>query len=51
VGGAISGLVVLASIRQQLKAEQNLRVKLVTSSPIWPLYHFLLPDSCLEFFP
>jgi hypothetical protein len=46
VGGTISGLVVLGSIREQ--AEQARRSKPVRNIPPWPLHQFLLPDL-LEF--
>jgi hypothetical protein len=46
VGGAISGLVVLGSIREQ--AEQASGSKPVKSIPPWPLNQLLLPDL-LEF--
>jgi hypothetical protein len=46
VGGTISGLVVLGSIREQ--AEQARRSKPVKNIPPWPLYQLLLPDL-LEF--
>jgi hypothetical protein len=46
VGGAISGLVVLGSIRKQ--AEQARGSKPVRNIPPWPLHQFLLPDL-LEF--
>jgi hypothetical protein len=46
VGDAISGLVVLDSIREQ--AEQARGSKTVKNIPPWPLYQFLLPDL-LEF--
>ena len=46
VSGAISGLVVLASIREQ--AEQARGSKPVSNIPPWPLYQLLLPDL-LEF--
>jgi hypothetical protein len=42
VGGAISGLVVLGSIREQ--AEQARRSKPVMSIPPWPLHQLLLSD-------
>ena len=45
VGGAISGLVVLGSIREQ--AEQA-RGKPIKNIPPWPLHQLLLPDL-LEF--
>ena len=50
VGGAIPGLVVLGSIREQ--AEQAKGSKPVSNTPSWPLYQLLLPDllkfqSCL----
>jgi hypothetical protein len=41
VGGAISGLVVLGSIREQ--AEQARRGRLVKNIPPWPLHQLLLP--------
>jgi hypothetical protein len=41
VGGAIPGLVVLGSIREQ--AEQARGSKPVSSIPSWPLYQLLLP--------
>ena len=46
VGGTISGLVVLGSIREQ--AEQARRSKLVKNIPPWSLHQLLLPDL-LEF--
>ena len=46
VGGTISGLVVLVSIRQQ--AEQARGSKPVKNIPPWPLHQLLLPDL-LEF--
>jgi hypothetical protein len=46
VGGAISGLVVLGSIREQ--AEQARGSKPVNNIPPWPLHQLLLPDL-LEF--
>jgi hypothetical protein len=46
VGGAISGLVVLGSIRKQ--AEQTRGSKPVSSIPLWLLHQLLLPDL-LEF--
>jgi len=46
VGGAVPGLVVLGSIRQQ--AEQARGRKPVSNIPPWPLHQFLLPDL-LEF--
>jgi hypothetical protein len=46
VGGAISRLVVLGSIREQ--AEQTRRSKPVKNIPPWPLHQLLLPDL-LEF--
>jgi hypothetical protein len=42
VGGAIFGLVVLDSIREQ--AEQARGSKPVRNIPPWPLYQLLLPD-------
>ena len=42
VGGTISGLVVLGSIREQ--AEQARGSKPVKSIPPWLLYQLLLPD-------
>jgi hypothetical protein len=42
VGGTISGLVILASIRQQ--AEQARGSKPVRNIPSWPLHQLLLPD-------
>jgi hypothetical protein len=42
VGGAISGLVVLGSIREQ--AEQARGGKPVSNIPPWPLHQLLLPD-------
>ena len=42
VGGTISGLVVLGSIREQ--AEQARGSKTVKNIPPWPLRHLLLPD-------
>jgi hypothetical protein len=46
VGGAISGLVVLGSIREQ--AEQAKGGKPVKNIPPWPLHQLLLSDL-LEF--
>ena len=46
VGGAISGLVVLGSIREQ--AEQARGGKPIKNIPPWPLHQLLLPDL-LEF--
>ena len=46
VGSAISGLVVLCSIRKQ--SEQARGSKPVRSIPPWPLHQLLLPDL-LEF--
>ena len=46
VGGTISGLVVLGSIREQ--AEQARGSKPVSSNSSWPLHQLLLPDL-LEF--
>ena len=46
VGGAIHGLVVLGSIRQQ--TEQARGSKTVSNIPPWPVYQLLLPDL-LEF--
>jgi hypothetical protein len=46
VGGTISGLVVLGSIREQ--AEQARRGKPVKNIPLWPL-HWLLLSDLLEF--
>jgi hypothetical protein len=46
VGGIISGLAVLGSIREQ--AEQARGSKPVRNIPPWPLHQFLLPDL-LEF--
>ena len=46
VGGAISGLVVLGSIREQ--AEQARGSKPVRNIPPWPLHQLLLP-ALLEF--
>jgi hypothetical protein len=46
VGGTISGLVVLDSIREQ--AEQARGSKPVRNIPPWPLHQLLLPDL-LEF--
>ena len=45
VGGAIPGLVVLDSIREQ--AEQARGSKPVSNIPPWPLHHLLPPSSCL----
>jgi hypothetical protein len=42
VGGTISGLVVLGSIREQ--AEQARGSKPVKNTPPWPLHQLLLPD-------
>jgi hypothetical protein len=42
VGGTISGLVVLGSIREQ--AEQARGSKAVKNIPPWPLHQLLLPD-------
>ena len=44
VGGAISGLVALGSIRKQ--AAQIMKSKPVSSTPLWPLHELLLPASC-----
>ena len=46
VGGTISGLVVLGSIRKQ--AEEASGSKPVRNIPPWPLHQLLLPDL-LEF--
>jgi hypothetical protein len=46
VGGTISGLVVLGSIREQ--AEQARESKPVKNIPSWPLHQLLLSDM-LEF--
>jgi hypothetical protein len=46
VGGTISGLAVLGSIREE--AEQARGGKLVRNIPPWPLHQLLLPDL-LEF--
>jgi hypothetical protein len=46
VGGTISGLVVLGSLREQ--AEQARGSKPVKNIPPWPLHQLLLPDL-LEF--
>jgi hypothetical protein len=46
VGGTISGLAVLGSIREQ--AEQARGSKPVRNIPPWPLHQLLLPDL-LEF--
>ena len=46
VGGTISELVVLDSIREQ--AEQARGSKPVSNTPPWPLHQLLLPDL-LEF--
>ena len=46
VGGTISGLVVLSSIREQ--AEQPRGSKPVKNIPPWPVHQLLLPDL-LEF--
>jgi hypothetical protein len=46
VGGAISGLVVLDSIREQ--TEQSRESKPVKNIPPWPLHQLLLSDL-LEF--
>jgi hypothetical protein len=46
VGGAILGLVILGSIREQ--AEQARGSKPVKNIPPWPLHQLLLPDL-LEF--
>jgi hypothetical protein len=46
VGGAISGLVVLGSVRKQ--AEQTRGSKPVSNTPPWPLNRLLFPDL-LEF--
>ena len=46
VGGAILGLAVLGSIREQ--AEQARGSKPVSNIPPWPLHQLLLPDL-LEF--
>ena len=42
VGGIISGLMVLGSVREQ--AEQARRGKPVKNIPPWPLHQLLLPD-------
>ena len=42
MGGTISGLAVLGSIREQ--AEQARRSKPVRNIPPWPLHQLLLPD-------
>jgi hypothetical protein len=42
VGGTISGLVVLGSIREQ--TEQARGSKTVKNIPPWTLHHLLLPD-------
>ena len=42
VGGTISGLVVLGSIREH--AEQAMGSKPVKNIPSWPLHQLLLPD-------
>jgi hypothetical protein len=42
VGGTISGLAVLGSIKEQ--AEQARGDKTVSSIPPWPLHQLLLPD-------
>jgi hypothetical protein len=42
VDGAISGLVVLGSIRKQ--AEQARGSKSLSNIPLWPLHQLLLPD-------
>ena len=42
VGGTISGLVVLGSVRKQ--AEQARGSKSVKNIPPWPLHQLLLPD-------
>jgi hypothetical protein len=42
VGGTISGLVVLGSIKNQ--AEQARGSKPVSNIPPWPLHQLLLPD-------
>jgi len=44
VGGAISGLVLLGSRREQ--AEQARGSKPVSNIPPWPLHHLLLPALC-----
>ena len=46
MGGTISGLVILGSIRKQ--AEQARGSKPVKNIPPWPLHQLLLPDL-LEF--
>jgi hypothetical protein len=46
VGGSISGLVDLGSIREQ--AEQAKGSKPVSNIPLWPLHQLLLP-ALLEF--
>jgi hypothetical protein len=46
VGGAIPGVVVLGSIREQ--AEQARESKPVSSTPPWPLHQLLL-SNLLEF--
>jgi hypothetical protein len=48
VGGTISGLIVLGSIREQ--AVQARGGKPVKNIPPWPLHQLLLPDL-LEFQP
>jgi len=44
VGGAIHGLVVLGSIREQ--AEEARGSKPVSNIPPWPLHQLLLPALC-----
>jgi hypothetical protein len=46
VGGTVSGMIVLSSIREQ--AEQGKGSKPVRNIPPWPLHQLLLPDL-LEF--
>jgi hypothetical protein len=42
VGGTISGLIILSSIREQ--AEQAKGSKPVKNIPPWPMHQLLLPD-------
>ena len=49
VGGTISGLVVLGSIRKQ--AEQVRGSKPVSNIPPWPLHQLLPPGSCPVWVP
>ena len=47
MGGAISGLVVLGTVRKQ--DEQTMKNKPVSSTPPWLLLHFPLPGYGPEF--